>query len=200
MVSCVSAAAAEGPAATAEFTIRYAYEAETAVDTLAGAATFDENLRTSLALKELKGLEIRVDPPLLSRYTPPRAEVNAVVRANLNALTGDSGPQMGFAMLIDELARISETLKCTVSLPHFLPGDEAGLISQAVRAATESAFAPADAAAAALRARVYTVDQIDVLGHGFDRPEEPVAGWHEPGPRTVSCWARVKVTYILADE
>jgi len=200
VATCVSAGVAEAPAAFAEFTIRYAHEAATAVDTVAGAAQFEENLRQTLALKELKGIELRGEPPLLTRYAPPRAETVVTLRANLNALAGDSGAQLGFALLLDELGRISEALNCQVSLPHYRADDEAELIARAVRAAAEGAFAPADAAAASLRARIFTVDQIDVLDHGFDRPEEPIPGWRDPGARAVLCWARVKVTYLLMDE
>ena len=200
VASCLSAAVAEAPAAFAEFTLRYAHEAATAVDTVAGAAQFEENLRKTLALKEFKGIELKGEPPLLSRYAPPRAETVVTLRANLNALAGDSGAQMGFALLLDELGRISETLNCQVSLPRYRADDEAALVASAALAAAESAFAPADSAAASLRARIFTVDQIDVLGHGFDRPEEPIPGWKDPGARTVMCWARVKVTYLLMDE
>jgi len=200
VATCVSSGVAESPAAVAEFTIRYAHEAGSAVETVAGAAQFEENLRQTLALKEFKGIELRGEPPLLTRYAPPRAETVVILRANLNALAGDTGAQMGFALLLDELGRVSEALNCQVSLPRYRADDESELIARAVRAAAESAFAPADAAAAALRARIFTVDQIDVLGHGFERPEEPVPGWRDPGSRAVLCWARVKVTYLLMDE
>jgi len=196
IVTSIATGVAEGPAAYAEFTLVHRFEDSTAIEALAGARQFGPNVRKSLDLKEFPGVAVDFGQPVIIRYEPPAAEVSAIVRANLNALASDEGAEHSFGRLIDELRRLSEVLDCGVSLPRYLSANEDELIRQAIQDATEKAYTPGDAAAAALRAQVYTVDQVDILGFGFDAPPESLTEWEPVSPGKARCWAKVRVTYL----
>jgi len=136
----------------------------------------------------------------LEQSTPPRVVATGAVAINFGPLLGQTDGELALAKAIDEVTALCAQLGATTGGITFELADDTSIRQEAIRQATENAFLPADSVARALRADLFTVDEVRVKslvvrsGSGTPTASNPV-----PSGRDVTCEAEVEVTYLLAD-
>ncbi len=136
----------------------------------------------------------------LEQSTPPRIVATGSIAINFGPLLGQTDGELALAKAVDEVSALCNQLGATTGAITYELADDTSIRQEAVRQATENAFLPADSVARALRADLFTVDEVRVKslvvrsGSGAPSATNPV-----PSGRDVTCEAEVEVTYLLAD-
>jgi uncharacterized protein YggE len=143
-------------------------------------------------------LRLTTDVELLD---PPTIVARGGIVVNFGPMLSQPEGELTLATLMDNLRVICAELQITPGEIRYEGPDHTRLQQDAIRLATENAFPSADAVARALRADIFTVDQVRVLQtEFFSGPVLNQSGTSEAlNGRQVNCTATVEVTYVLAD-
>jgi hypothetical protein len=137
---------------------------------------------------------------VVEQSSPPRLVSRGAVAVNFGPLLGQTDGEHALARALDGISALCTRLGATPGAITYELVDETGIRQEAVRLATENAFLPAESVARALRADLFTVDEVTVKSlkiHGA--VVAPTASNPTPTGREVACEAEVEVTYLLAD-
>lgn len=167
-------------------------------DAVAVAEGFDNRLNVALQEANLVPVEFELTPIAINSLEPPSVYVGArTVFSMANYAKPGEGAKL-FARLCDGIRAVATKLECELSGPVFEVNDKDGIVRQAVAAATERAFPPAESVARALKNAVWAVDTVRVLEVTWNK--DLIAPRPTPNIREVACTAKVRVTYTLIEE
>lgn len=161
-----------------------------------------QEFRTNLlaGLKELgdqASLRIVTD---IAQTQPPRLLAHGAIVINFGPLLSQPDGEYALAGALDGVSALCVRLGATTGAVTYELADTASIQQEAVRQATENAYLPADAVARALRADLYTVDEVRVTSLEITSGTAELSATNPtPSGREVSCSAIVDVSYLLAD-
>lgn len=181
----------------ADFWLHLDSSSDTLEDAMAASQGFPAKLRNMLQTKDVHVSDFEVTHPGIVSMEEHTVRTSARVRFPMGSFAKpDTGPKM-YGQLCDTMQSIAETLGCILAGPFLEPSDRAELQKSAVSAATESAYAPAAAVAAALKSEIFAVDSVEVLELIWNAPEGET-GVRGKNVRQVSCTAKVRVVYRVS--
>lgn len=180
------------------FWFHFAVREATMEDAVAVAEGFDNRLNVALQEANLVPVDFELTPIAINSLEPPSVYVGArTVFSMANYAKPGEGAKL-FARLCDGIRAVATKLECDLSGPVFEVNDKDGMIRQAVAAATERAFPPAESVARALKNAVWAVDTVRILEVNWNK--DLIAPRPLPNIREVACTAKVRVTYSLIEE
>lgn len=177
-----------------EFRFVRHFTADTLEDSIEQCDTFLRAAPQAVRGSELQPADIRTAPPLITAMAQNQTQASFVVRFSMALFnTAKTGPKQ-FGALCDKLMQLADTMRCTLSHPHFIAANEDAVIATAIARATENAYPSAEAVAGAVKSNIYAVDSVVILDVEWD--QQPL-GQSAEVPQ-LACRARVQVTYTLA--
>ncbi|MFM1918497.1 MAG: hypothetical protein RLZZ303_131 [Candidatus Hydrogenedentota bacterium] len=185
------------PAATLAIAVERVFEGESFAALWPEAAAFRSGLASELAkLSSQPNLRLTVS---VEQTGPARIAARGAVLINLGPFSGLPEADVIIATAMDEVIALCRDAQAKTGGVSYELGDDAGLRQEAIRKATEEAFLPADAIAAALRSELFNVDQVRVKSIEVGSGPGPDAPSNSATAREVYCTAEVEVTYLLSD-
>jgi len=159
---------------------------------------FDNRLNNELQVQNLVPVELEFTPPSITNLKRHTVYTGArLVFPMGNFHNPDQGPRL-FAQLCDKLLDIAGIVGADISGPAFEIRDKDTVIRDAVSAATERAYPPAESVARTLKSAIWAIDTVRVLDVTWNEPL--FAPNPEPNMRQISCTAHVRITYSLVEQ
>lgn len=185
------------PAATLALAVERVFEGDSFAAIWPEAAAFRASLASELAkLNSQPDMRVTIS---VEQTRPARIAARGAVLINLGPFSGLPDADVLIAEAMDEVIAICRNAQATTGAVSYELADDAALRQKAIRKATEEAFLPADAIAAALRSELFNVDQVRVKSIEVGSGPGPAAPSNSAAAREVYCTAEVEVTYLLAD-
>lgn len=185
------------PASLMSIAVERTFEGETFAVIWPQALTFRSDLIA--ALNELGGHASLRMTIAIESTVPARLMARGHVLLNFGPILGQADGEAALAKALDEAVAVCVAVAGTPGEVSYELTDEAALRQQAIRAATEDAFLPAEAIAQALRSDLYNVDQVRIKSVEISSGAPKGSRSESANAREVTCTAEVEVTYVLAD-
>lgn len=176
-----------------------------AAEASAQVLALEDELRAGLEARELSprvlmsdlrigAVSLKSSAARLPSVEPSAASVSARLQFTiLGYSTAENGPAQ-YAALVDKVRAVAKELDCGIEGPFLRVLDAKPVEAEAVAAAVENAYAPAEGAARVMRSQIVAVEHVDIRSIGWN--SEP--GQREsPGTLSrIACTARVLVSYV----